>query len=359
MRFKILYLAAALCAGGAGGYVAAVLRFPLPWMIGAMIASFLFAAFAPAPKLPDGSRPVVPRVLQRLSLVVIGVYLGSQFAKLEDLPRLLQAAPVTIGAVLFYSALCAVVAFVFLSRFLRVNAATAYCAAVPGGLAPILGLAAEHRADVGVVALVQSMRVAMVILAAPFAARALTDISPAGLANILPGGATMAADSAMITIGVTITAMIIGAKLGGIGGSMLPALVLSSAGSYFGWMVGALPAQPLAAALVGLGTYAGMSLANLRRAAAGKAGLAAFISGATMMLLAGAFAFALSMMLDIPLVSLWLALAPGGIGEMALTAMEIGAAPHWILLHHLARIAALLLLSPLILRALAKGEGKL
>ena len=352
----LVYLAGALVAGGAGGFGAVLLHFPLPWMLGAMAMSFVFAVVF-APPAACARRPMLPPLARRLALVVIGVYLGGQFARFDDLPLLLKSAPISIALVLIYSAVCTLAVFVFLRRQLRLDAATAYCSSLPGGLSPVIGLAGEFRADTGIVALLQSIRVAMVLFIAPFAARALSENTFTEFDFVLglpSGGGLISASSILTAVAISAAAMIIGTKSGGVGGSMLPALLLSSAASYGGWIDGALPQLPLAAALVGLGTYAGMSLANLRSNAAAKTGLAAFVAGAVMMLLAAVFAPMLSQFASVPVADSLLALAPGGIGEMALTALEIGAAPHWILLHHFVRITVLLSLSPFILRALSK-----
>ncbi|MGI9337585.1 MAG: AbrB family transcriptional regulator [Gammaproteobacteria bacterium] len=355
-RFGVFwYLAAALFAAAGGGFVAVLLGSPLPWMLGAMVAAFVFALVVSPPPVCNKSRPVLPPVLRRLALVVIGVYLGGQFANFGDVQPLLKTLPVSIFAVLVYSAVCTFAVYGFLRRRLKLDAATAYCSSLPGGLSPVIGLAGEHNADTGVVALLQSIRVAMVLFITPFAARALS--MGAGADDFvfgLPPAGLISAGGVLPALVIAAAAMLIGAKLGGVGGSMLPALLLSSAASYGGWMTGALPPLPLAAALVMLGTYAGMSLANLRRTAAAKTAVAAFAAGAFMMALAAFCAPPLWHLAGLPPAHSLLALAPGGIGEMALTALEIGAPPHWVLLHHFARISVLLLLSPLILRALKK-----
>ncbi len=370
--FSFLYLSAAFVAGGVGGYAALLLGFPLPWLLGAMFASFVFGVLIP--RSGDGNdgnrndnngkndRPVFPPFLRRLALVVIGLYLGSQFARAEDLISAAKTAPLSIAAVLVCTAASGVLAFVFLLRFLRLDAVTAYCAAVPGGLSPAVGLAAAHNADAGTVALMHSVRVAMVVWIAPFAAGVLPGEAAGGMfAGMFlpqPAAGVMSAGDALTAVLVAAAAMALGSKLGAVGGSLLPALVLSSAASYAGRMVGALPLAPLAMAMIVLGVYAGLSLAGLRRGAAGKVGIAGFLMGTMMMGVAALFAFALSAATGLPSAPLWLALAPGGIGEMALTAMELNASPHWVLLHHFARITALLLISPFILRAIIRREKK-
>ena len=63
-----------------------------------------------------------------------------------------------------------------------------------------------------------------------------------------------------------------------------------------------------------------------------------------------AFALAAGAATGLPLPQVWIAYAPGGVEAMAAIGLSLGYDPAYVALHHFARIFALLLIVPIMLR---------
>ena len=90
---------------------------------------------------------VSPAIFARLAMAVTMRVLKKTIGDFRA-PLLLKSAPISIALVLIYSAVCTLAVFVFLRRQLRLDAATAYCSSLPGGLSPVIGLAGEFRRSI-------------------------------------------------------------------------------------------------------------------------------------------------------------------------------------------------------------------
>jgi hypothetical protein len=62
-------------------------------------------------------------------------------------------------------------------------------------------------------------------------------------------------------------------------------------------------------------------------------------------------------MTGLPVVALMLAFAPGGLAEMSLIAIAIGADAAFVATHHVVRIFLIVVLAPLAFRFVKRGRG--
>ena len=343
----------AVAIGGIGGAAAAGLGLPLAWMMGAMMASGFGAMM--------GMRGHIPQNIRRVVLAVAGVYIGVEIT--PGLLAQLGALPLSLGMLLLYvTAATAGAAWAF-RKWLKTSWATACCAAVPGGLSAAIALA-EGRGDDRLVALVHILRVALVVITIPVIARSSGAFN--GVLAEPAGGWDYAAELTHWR-GLAEVALIAGCvSVLGIRCTfkapafLLIAVILSAAARLAGVSEGQLPDLPLNIAMLVLGTAIGCGCYVMR----GKGMLRLLLAGLSVMGgtigLAVLFAYAAAAMMGIPFHLALLFFAPGGIAEMSLIAVALGADPPLVVLHQTLRILLILLVTPQVIAIIerkAKGGG--
>ena len=165
-RAKLLNVAETLAIGIAGGALFLVLNLPGGLISGAMIAVGI-AAIA--------GRPLaMPPILTQAVLLLLGISLGSLVS--QQMLHNMGAYPLTI-ALLALATFCSTFGSSFyLQRYHGWDQTSALLAGSPGALSQITMLAAEKGADVAAIAVVQTMRVIIIIAALPLVL-ALTGIA--------------------------------------------------------------------------------------------------------------------------------------------------------------------------------------
>ena len=86
---------------------------------------------------------------------------------------------------------------------------------------------------------------------------------------------------------------------------------------------------------------------------------AAAAAGDTVVLLCATLAFAmgLAQLTGLPTVPLVLAFSPGGLAEMSLIAIAIGADAAFVATHHVVRIFLIVVIAPLAFKLMRRGRG--
>ena len=335
-RSNFRHVAETLLAAAAGGSALALLGLPGGWLSGAIIAVSAVAL---------AGRPVhIPNALARVTYVVMGTSLGSTVtpetvAGMATWPLSL----VVLGIAMFV--LTAVVT-VYLCVVHGWDRNSALLASFPGGLATVLVLAIENRADVRAVAVVQTVRVAglAVLLPAALAAFGFAGTpSPRAVAGTLSEPLPLA-----ILMGVSAAVAYAAQKLNFPGGLIFGAMI-SSALLHGSGLVGVtLPWWLSVCSFVILGGVTGTRFANtdirlLRYLAS--AAFGAFLVGNVV-----AFAFALvaAWALNLNVGGAMLAYAPGAIDAMMILALALHLDTAFVGAHHLFRFVLIILTMPLI-----------
>ena len=334
-RLVLRRVAETLLIGGAGGLAFGLPGFPAGWLSGAILAVSV-AALA--------GRPVrIPDMLARITFVVTGVSLGGAVTP-ETLAGM-SAWPASLALLAVgMTVLTAAVAF-YLRMVHGWDTISAVLGSCPGGLATVLVLAAENGADVRSVAIVQTVRIALlaVVLPAALAAFGLTG-TPVSRA-----GAGSAADFGQLAALVAICscAAVAAQWLGFPGGLMFGAMVSSAALHGTGWISATLPPWLAIVSFVVLGSVTGTRFANtdarLLRHLAGAA-LGAFAVGTVVAL---AFSLAAAALLSLNTGDMIIAYAPGALEAMMILALALHFDPAFVGAHHLARFMLVLIAIPI------------
>jgi hypothetical protein len=320
-------LALALSSGAAA--LCAWLRLPLPWMIGPLLA-MAACNFA-------GAQLRSPPAARAAGQIVIGTALGLYFTPvvgrevLVHWPLLVLAAAIAI--------LVAVLGAYVLRLLAGVDATTAFFASVPGGAAEMAVLGERFHARVDRIALAQSLRILIVVIAIPFAltysgAHGDEIHEPIAAPFRWPGMlvllAAAAAAAATLHRARMPNAFFFGPLAAGI------ALTLN------GVELSSLPAPLTNAAQLLIGCALGARFERRSLESAPRYVSAVLVSVLVAMLVAAGVAWAIAHAAGLPVPSLILAMAPGGIAEMCITAQVLQLGVPLVTAAHVVRVAVLI-----------------
>ena len=291
--------------GLAGGYLASQVGWPLPWMVGSLLAIILVRCLTPwqLTEIPGG---------RKCGQWVIGIGIGLHFS-----PVVMEQVMTHFGLIFFGALITSVssVVGVWLLRRTGEDRATAFFSSMPGGSGEMVNLGARNGAVLSRVAAGQSLRVLVVVLCVPAAFKYLLGegvpaLQPPAvdwrwLALLFPAGALLAWLWQRLRqpnpwlfgpLLISATVSIVGDLHIG----------LPDGGSQIGqWLIGS-----------GLGCHFNREFFRRAPSFMGRTLLG---TGLTM-LIAGLCAVALSAATGLDLRSLTLGMMPGGIAEMSLTA---------------------------------------
>jgi membrane AbrB-like protein len=148
----------------AGLLLARLARLPTGSLLGPMVVAGAIAVSA------DSLRPAVPHALQQAALAGIGLSVGLRFTG-QSLRRAGRLLPAILGAIVAMILICGVVG-ALLAPLAHVSQLAGYLATSPGGLSVAVGIGVTTDDGPFVISL-QVARLFLVLLAAPFLARAL------------------------------------------------------------------------------------------------------------------------------------------------------------------------------------------
>jgi len=332
---RALRVAGTLLLAAGAGALAQALHWPLPWMIGPLLATALGSA---------AGLPLAASLgLRNAGQWVIGTALGLYFT-----PTVVAVLATLAPAIALGVAWALLLGHGFY-RFLRwlepgptLQPASAYFAAAIGGASEMALLAERAHAQVDRVAAAHSLRVLIVVVLIPFAyqalgvhgadvaAKATATVQPAGLAALL--AATAAGGALMQRLRVPNPWVL---------GALAVCMVLT--GSGIGWS--AMPRPLASAAQLAIAVMLGVRFtpASLRAAPRWLGAVAAGTLG--MIVLSAGFAALLAWGWGLHPATALLATSPGGMAEMAITASVLGLGVPVVTAFHVVRYAAVLVLT--------------
>ncbi len=283
--------------------------------------------------------------LRNVSFILIGVLLGS--AATPETVASLPRWPISLSVLALCLVLLMTVVPAYLRRFGNLDPLTARLAAVPGALSYVLAVAQDAGADVRRVTILQSLRLSLLVFCVPFLAAPVVG-DPGPMTD--PRGGLMALGAGVVLVILCAGAGVLGARL------RLPAayLVAPMAVSCFayasGMMSGQLPAWLSGGALIVTGASIGARFAGTDRAFLADTFKLGLVSMAIASLISLACAAPAAWLLDLPLIQVWLAFAPGGLDTMTVLAFALGIDPAFVAGHQLLRFLAISAVVPFLLR---------
>lgn len=340
----------ALAVGAAGGGLAALAGAPLPWLLGAMAATGTAAA---AGLRPFGAPLQFPERLRVVFIPVIGVLIGGAFTA-DVLAAIPGWWPALLAAVLFVPAAQALGYLVY-RRVGGHPPATAWFAAMPGGLIEAIELARAAGADVATVTALQFARIALVVTALPLLFMAAAGRPLGSAAGAQVAAAPLGPLDALILTAAGAAGFFAARRLRLPAGQILGPIIASAAVHGAGLTAAAPPPWLVALAQLVIGVSLGMRFRGFSRAALrGLFGCSA-LAVAAMLALGALLAAGLARAGVAPFGVGMLSLAPGGVVEMGLIALSLQASPIFVTACHLARIVTAVLIGVSAWRFVNKG----
>lgn len=323
-----------LLLGTIGGVTAWQLGLPLAFMLGSMIIVTAAAII--------GMNAHIPARPREIMVGVLGVMLGSGFtpAILDHLGRW----SISLALLIPYVFLTGLVIAWGLERWTRMNRATAYFSAMPGGFNEMVMIGSAEGGDIRTLALVHASRIMLTVLILPLGFALAFGYGGSRLSVGL--GPWPAWQDIAYLSGCLLLGMPAGRLLRLPAANLLGPLLLSAGIHLSGLTASSPPGLVIAIAQVVIGSaigcrFTGASPGTVMRVI----GLSVILT-LVMLIFALGFASMAHIAADIDMATAILAYAPGGLAEMALVALYLGADTAFVAAHHLARIFVIILAAP-------------
>ncbi|MBR9904206.1 MAG: AbrB family transcriptional regulator [Gammaproteobacteria bacterium] len=321
-------LAISLGIGAVGGTLFQLTGLPLAWMLGPLIANLLASS--------QGVKVSVPEPLRNVFLAVMGLVLGSQVT--PQLAHRVLDWPVSAALLLLGVAASTAVAAAWYRRC-GFDPVSAWFGASPGAMTAMILLGEKCGGDPQRIAVAQSLRIILVILFLPPLFWAYEGggegIGPvhSGLEHawmllliplLLPLGRWLRMPSPALLAPLLAAALLSGVDIASL----------------------ALPEWGMNLMLWVLGSAIGSRFQGMTRQLFGRYLWQSGVATLLALLVLALFAELIHQLLGVGRDVALLALAPGGIGEMAILAVALNIDPVFVAFHHLLRMVTLMIIAP-------------
>ena len=233
--------------------------------------------------------------------------------------------------------------------------ADAVLASVPGALSTVLAVAADRKAEVASIAIVQNFRLFVLIALLPslvvasgggantgaLIGEGMPVESPGGMAFILLGGLILGALFKRLKVAAPI---------------LLGATLVSSVSHGTQWVTGVIPPVIATGGLVLIGLFIAERFRNIQRSTLRRALVAALGSFTVGMVVAALFAALAAWLAGVSFANGLVAFAPGGLEAMTVLALILGLDPLYVGIHHLVRFLGIGLALPLLIGWLQRDK---
>ena len=295
---------------------------------------------------------VAPIELRRIVVPIIGVLLGSGFspAMLDQLGNWV----VTLAILPIFTIVAFTASFFFYRKIGKYDGVTAYFAAAPGGLNDMLIIGAAAGGNETRIALAHASRVFIVVTFVAFFYGFVLDVSATGDAR--PHVAF--SDIPLPDLGMLLACAVIGALVAPMIGlpapQILGPMILSAVVHATGLTSAPPPTLAVNGAQLVMGTVVGSRFVGTPVAEILRDLVLALGSSTSMLAAALVSALAVTSIAGIGLEQSFLAFSPGGLPEMSLLALAMGADVAYVAAIHIIRITLVISLAPLVFRFMRK-----
>lgn len=333
-------------ATGALTALAALAGLPSPSLFAALVVGLAVALRGPASELPP------PAALA--GQAVLGVALGS-YVRLATLTEAARHWAPVLGVTLATLAL-SLGAGVLVARLGRVDLPTASLGMIAGGATGIVAMSRDLGADDRLVAVMQYLRVLVVVLLAPVLAKvAFTAPVHGGAGGSPPGAMASLPVNLLFTLVCGVVGALAARRIRLPAGSLLGPLIVAAALTASGLAGGARvpPAlQEVAFVLIGLQVGLRFTPETIRRA--GRLLVPVLLAIFGLIIGCGLLAAALAPLAHVSLLDAYLATTPGGLYAVLAAALGSGANTTFVLAVQALRLFVMVLAAPPLVRRLLR-----
>ncbi|MEQ9490290.1 MAG: AbrB family transcriptional regulator [Alphaproteobacteria bacterium] len=288
--------------------------------------------------------------MRKIAFALLGVVLGTDMT--PETIETFRTWPLSAVAMVACMAVLITVAPIYLRRVHSFDRNSAKIAAMPSAMSYSMALAIEYGLDVRRIAIMHTIRLSVLLIALPVFANTFLETGTAQA----PASTVYLSLREIGLLGAIAAVMLVLSRWVKIPafeffGGMIVAGVLFVSGVMEGtmptWVV--LPLFLVTGCIVG-SFFAGTDKAIIISSAL--AGLGNLLVGVTVCTL---FAVPVGLMLDLPIVQVWLGFAPGGFETMIILAYVLGYDPAYVAGHQLIRFVLISVTIPFLLR---RGKRK-
>ena len=342
-RRILIETAETLAIALAGGLTFTLLGLPAGLVSGSVMAVATAALLG---------RPMrVPLPLARICYVVVGTLLGTVVT--PETLRGVVTWPASIALLMLASLGMIAATMTYLRIVHRWDALSALMGASPGSMAQVIALSSELGGDLRAVAIVQTVRVLLLVVGLPNGLALFGLVVPAMPLPRGPAGFSVLGEMILL-LGVAIAFALIFLRLRFPGGLLFGALTGSALLHGSGLIHAALPWWVGGASVITLGALVGSRFANTSpRMLLGHLG-AAFGSFAVSMVVATVFVTIVARLFSFPIPNIVIAFAPGAQDTMMVLALALHLDPVYVGAHHLARFLVVTLAIAIAARRITK-----
>lgn len=323
-----------------GAFVFLFLRWPLPFLLGPLLFG-LFAAIGGQTLNDLGTLNTYMRTF-------LGVAAGASI-KTETVAQL-PAMAGTLAVIPIFVLVIGLVGYPLFRYGFRMNPATSWYAAMPGGLQDMLVFGEEAGGDSRALSLIHATRVLVIVTVTPWLLSMLWDVD----LNQLPGEPAIATPPSQILVAMFagLVGWKVAARLKMFGASILGPMILATLLSLTGVLTTRPPTEiillaQLFIAITIASRYSGINLGEVRTAV-----LAGLVFCVALAILSALVILTLSQLRLAPPLEISLAFLPGGQAEMVLLAMVAQADMSFVVSHHLLRLITVITCAPVASRFL-------
>jgi len=300
-------------------------------------------------------RPMrVPLTLARICYVVVGTLLGTVVT--AETLRGVITWPASVALLMLASLAMIAATMTYLRVVHRWDSLSALMGASPGSMAQVIALSSELGGDLRAVAIVQTVRVLLLVVGLPNGLALFGFVVPAVPLPRGPAGFSVLGEM-LLLLAVAVTFALVFLRLRFPGGLLFGALAGSAVLHGAGLIHAALPWWIGGAAVITLGALVGSRFANTSaRMLLSHLG-AAFGSFAVSMVVATVFVAIVARLFSFPIANIVIAFAPGAQDTMMVLALALHLDPVYVGAHHLARFLVVTVAIAVAARRIA-GKGR-
>ncbi|MDC3411995.1 AbrB family transcriptional regulator [Aquibacillus sp. 3ASR75-11] len=314
----------------------------LPWLLGPLLAVIVLKI-----TFPKRFLFYWPIQLRSLALLLLGIQLGASFTS-EAANKMATYLPYMALTTVLLIGFTLLLAF-FVMKLTGISSTTALLGSFPGGLSQMVIVGEEmERANESVIMFMQTLRILLVLILVPLVANVLYGDSSSSnsISQITNNVFSMEPELFLLLLALCPIGIWLGKKINmPIPFMLIPLLIVAVAQTTIipDTTVG-LPTWLLNGAQLSLGAHLGYNMKIDRTLFTAR--MVSVALGSNVILLAFSFGISelFSLLWATPFKDLFLAVAPGGIAEMSVTALTIHADTAYVVTFQLFRVLFILLI---------------
>lgn len=320
--------------------MAVYLGWPMPYLLGSLLVSAVFATFMPQ-ILPRTYS--FPNQFRAIFIAVIGLAIGAQVTL--DLFKSAGVFVYSFSALIVFVVLAQGFNYAIFRKFGKYDPPTAFYSGAPGGLYESIALGEVAGADLSVLMLQQFLRIILVVSLIPIGFSWWYG-APVGSAS----GLSLANETLATPLNYATLAVVgwLGLTIAKVMHFPAPQLIGPIAAAAFVNLTGVaeiiVPSWAISVAQLVIGTALGMRFNGMTYEQLLRGIWLSFLSVSGMLVIGFLLSLAILPFTGQTLEVLLISFAPGGVTEMTLVALSLAANPAFVTLHHLFRIIVTVIL---------------